>query len=828
MKMKKTASFLRVIVFSAVIMFAMASCENPTSDSPITTVVNIDAIQGLTIPATGGTPVTSITENAQYSGTVTWSPNHSTFAASTVYTATITLTPKTGFTLTGVAANFFKVSGATATNSSNSGIINAVFPAAGAKAVASIAIKTQPTTLTYTHGNTLNLAGLVVTLTYNDATTEDVAFAQFAAKSLTANPAHGVSLVHVTHNGQPVTVTYGNLTPPMQASTSILTVAKAAGTWVSTSAVNTSYTPTLTLGDVTLPDGYAFTAPATKLNAGSQYFAATYTNPSGNYEPANGNITVSVAKAGPASWPTAAAITYPSPLSASVLSGGDTAAGSFAWTTGTTIPDVTNSGYSVTFTPVDTANYAVTTGTVAITVNKAVVTDALAAPGLNRTAHNRILISVTSSVGSGQRIEYGISATNNAADAVWQSALLFTGLNTSTTYYFFARIAERPNYSTGPASDSLQATTRSSNVLTVTSTAEWADARAHINALGGGTAETPQTYTISVSGNVSAGSGSYDNTFYSVSNVTVTLQGSGKLYLTDEGIMFRVGSNQTLIIDSADLTLQGLTSGQNGASKNNRYPLIYNSGTLELKNGEISGNTSSINVTYPSGYGGGVYTTGNFTMNGGTIKGNVSTLGGNSDASYFYYSGGGVYVDGTGSFSMNGGTISGNSSYSGYGGGVYVRGTGSSFTMNGGTISGNINSSYSNYGGGVYASTFTMTGGTISDNSSGHGGGVYADSAFTMTGGTISGNSGNYGGGVYAIYRFSKTGGIIYGNDASATDQNTTGDRNGSGHAVYFASSLTATAYYYRDSTLGESDNLSSSSPLPANSGQSLNGWTKK
>ncbi|MCL1969614.1 MAG: fibrobacter succinogenes major paralogous domain-containing protein, partial [Bacteroidetes bacterium] len=49
---------------------------------------------------------------------------------STVYTATITITPKTGYTLTGVSEDFFTVAGtsAHATNDANSGVVTAVFP----------------------------------------------------------------------------------------------------------------------------------------------------------------------------------------------------------------------------------------------------------------------------------------------------------------------------------------------------------------------------------------------------------------------------------------------------------------------------------------------------------------------------------------------------------------------------------------------------------------------------------------------------------------------------------------------------------------------------
>lgn len=88
------------------------------------------AVGGVTVPAVGEKPVTAITEGKQFTGTVTWSPEVSTFAASTVYTATITLTPKVGYKLDGVAANFFTVAGATSvSNEANSGVVTAVFPA---------------------------------------------------------------------------------------------------------------------------------------------------------------------------------------------------------------------------------------------------------------------------------------------------------------------------------------------------------------------------------------------------------------------------------------------------------------------------------------------------------------------------------------------------------------------------------------------------------------------------------------------------------------------------------------------------------------------------
>ena len=78
--------------------------------------------------------MSTTTAGTGYTGAVTWASSGGalggTFAAATVYTATITLTPTSGYTLTGVSANFFTVAGATpVTNLANAGVITAVFPA---------------------------------------------------------------------------------------------------------------------------------------------------------------------------------------------------------------------------------------------------------------------------------------------------------------------------------------------------------------------------------------------------------------------------------------------------------------------------------------------------------------------------------------------------------------------------------------------------------------------------------------------------------------------------------------------------------------------------
>ena len=97
------------------------------------TVINAIAISGVTAPVRGVTPVSTVTAGTGYTGTVTWAsgatPLVGNFLAGTEYTATITLSAATGYTFTGVLANRFTVSGATATNPVNSGVITAVFAA---------------------------------------------------------------------------------------------------------------------------------------------------------------------------------------------------------------------------------------------------------------------------------------------------------------------------------------------------------------------------------------------------------------------------------------------------------------------------------------------------------------------------------------------------------------------------------------------------------------------------------------------------------------------------------------------------------------------------
>jgi len=88
-----------------------------------------------------------------------------------------------------------------------------------APTVTAIAVVSQPAKLNYTYGDVLDLRNLAVQLTYSNASTKNVSFADFAALNISTNPANGTA-VKGTQNGTPVKVTCNSYS----ANTSNLTV----------------------------------------------------------------------------------------------------------------------------------------------------------------------------------------------------------------------------------------------------------------------------------------------------------------------------------------------------------------------------------------------------------------------------------------------------------------------------------------------------------------------------------------------------------------------------------------------------------------------------
>lgn len=180
------------------------------------------ATVNITAPAAGATPqneaqAEAATNNSNFTVTgITWNGALTAggkFKANQVYTATVTLVSKNNhkfqsaaFTPTVAGSASVGLTTVSGENAGNTVTFTVTFPETGALAVEGIIVKDPPATLSYTSGENLDLTGLVVTLTYNDSSTEDVPFENFPAKGITASPAHGTKLT-MDHDNTPITLT---------------------------------------------------------------------------------------------------------------------------------------------------------------------------------------------------------------------------------------------------------------------------------------------------------------------------------------------------------------------------------------------------------------------------------------------------------------------------------------------------------------------------------------------------------------------------------------------------------------------------------------------
>lgn len=219
----------------------------------------------LAAPTAGGTPntaatVETATGNANYTvSNVVWNEAltaGSKFKANQAYTATVTLTSKNGykfragaFTPTVASASSVGTTVTTGAAIGNTVTFTATFNSTAALSVSGISVKTQPTKLSYIEGDSLDLSGLVATLTHNDGTTLDVPLANFGANGISMNIANGTTLsvaghhthtVDLTCNGQNASTSALTVSAPTGAATIIMTAPVAGASPQLTAAVETA------------------------------------------------------------------------------------------------------------------------------------------------------------------------------------------------------------------------------------------------------------------------------------------------------------------------------------------------------------------------------------------------------------------------------------------------------------------------------------------------------------------------------------------------------------------------------------------------------------
>jgi hypothetical protein len=121
----------------------------------------------------------------------------------------------------------------------------------------------------------------------------------------------------------------------------------------------------------------------TVLSAGQQTLTATFTpTDTTDYTTATATVTLTVNQATPTiTWPTPAAITYGTPLSATQLNASSTVAGNFTYSPlAGTVLGAGQQTLTATFTPTDTTDYTTVSASVTLTVNKATPTITWATP----------------------------------------------------------------------------------------------------------------------------------------------------------------------------------------------------------------------------------------------------------------------------------------------------------------------------------------------------------------------------------------------------------------------------------------------------------------
>jgi hypothetical protein len=179
-------------------------------------------------PVTGAAPVTTFTGD-QYTGAISWSPSPgSNFAASQVYTATVTLTAKAGYTFTGVAANVFSHGSVNGTSSAGGNVVTLGFPVtdaappSGGSLDMSISFDSGEVTVTGDQGtNTIVKGGSPSSLNLSVTGFSEIAWylngnstALSAANPLVLNAAdYGTGTYSVSFTGKKDGIPYGKIVP---------------------------------------------------------------------------------------------------------------------------------------------------------------------------------------------------------------------------------------------------------------------------------------------------------------------------------------------------------------------------------------------------------------------------------------------------------------------------------------------------------------------------------------------------------------------------------------------------------------------------------------
>ena len=402
--------------------------------------------------------------------------------------------------------------------------------------VASISVQTQPTTMTYTTGQALDLTGLEITVSYEGSETYKPVLS-WGAEGITASPDNGTVLKASGHNGKAVTITYGG----KAATTDALTVSKADQTgfgFTEESPETVTYgdepftveaiggqstgevTYTVNEGGGDVVNINSTSGEVTILKAGTATITATKAA-DGDYNKATATLTVTVSKADPT-------VTAPMPVTGltytgeeyALITAGATTGGTLVYSlTGdeddysTAIPTGTDAGdYTVWYKVVGDNNHNDTTAqSVSVTIGKAaatVTTAPQAVTGLTYTGNPQALVTAGSA--DGGEIQYSLSKDSG------YSATVPTGTGAGTYTVWYKVVGDSDHSDTQPVEVKItiaKATPSVTDVAASNPSTIYDTTDISAITLTHGDSDTPGTVTLTAGQTLHAGSGTYNWTF---------------------------------------------------------------------------------------------------------------------------------------------------------------------------------------------------------------------------------------------------------------------------------------------------------------------------
>ena len=326
-----------------------------SSGSGLTVTAATPTITSLS--ATSGIRGDSITITGNFFNSVT-AVKFGTVSATSYTVNSVTSITATVPTAAANGAQNVTVTAAGGTSSGSSFTVNKTVPT----------VTATPTAGGITYGDTLassNLTGGSASVAGSFAFTTPTTApnAGTANQSVTFTPSDNTVYDTVVFN---VSVTVAKATPSVTATPTAAPITYGA-------ALSTA---TLGGGSASVAGSFAYASPSATPAAGTANQSVTFTpSDTSNYNNVTAiQVSVTVNKATPTLVsPTAGGLVTGQSLSSSSLTGGSatssgaSVAGSFAWTSPSTVPSIGTASYSVTFTPTDTANFNTNSANVSVT-----------------------------------------------------------------------------------------------------------------------------------------------------------------------------------------------------------------------------------------------------------------------------------------------------------------------------------------------------------------------------------------------------------------------------------------------------------------------------